>query len=111
MQEIEDDPEELISTRLRYFRAMRLLKQSKVHNIESLKTIMRDHQNYPDAICNHSENEINPLDREKTINSLIIDLSSQGDAFRLGEPLHRPIPYILFGRLNYIFDRSSAFFC
>lgn len=86
MQEIEDEPDELVSTRLRYFRASRLLKKSKSHSIKSLQAILSDHQNYPDAICNHAEEEENPLDREKTINSLVIDLNARAMHIAWGNP-------------------------
>ncbi len=48
MQAIEDEPDELINTRLRYFRAMRLLKRSDLHTLKSLQVIQRDHLNYPE---------------------------------------------------------------
>jgi isopenicillin-N N-acyltransferase-like protein len=77
MREIEDEPDELISTRVRYFRAKRLLKMNSQHTIKTLKTIQRDHLNYPDSICNHCEEGLDPLDREKTINALIMDLTAR----------------------------------
>jgi isopenicillin-N N-acyltransferase-like protein len=86
MQAIEDEPDELISTRLRYFRALRLLKQTNAHTIKSLQAILRDHLNYPNSICNHYTEDISPLDREKTINSLIIDLNSKAMHIAWGNP-------------------------
>ena len=77
MQEIENEPEELISSRIRYFRALRLLNQSKSHTIKSLQTIQRDHVNYPNSICKHDFGEGNLLDREKTINAMVIDLTAR----------------------------------
>src|SRR4030066_1478355 len=68
MQMIECDPEELVATRVRYFRADRLLRQSDHHTIQSLLAIQRDHINFPNSICNHADNDIDPLDREKKIN-------------------------------------------
>jgi len=76
MVQIESESDELISTRVRYHRALRLLKQSSQHNITTLQAIQRDHVNFPDSICNHSEIG-DPLDREKTIMGLIIDLTSR----------------------------------
>ena len=35
MKEIEDEPEVLVATRVRYFRALRLLKQNQQHTLES----------------------------------------------------------------------------
>ncbi|HCE18106.1 MAG TPA: hypothetical protein DEQ80_09625 [Anaerolinea thermolimosa] len=77
MQEIESDPDELISTRVRYFRAHRLLSLTPLHTLDSLKTIQRDHVNYQDSICNHAIDEKQPLDREKTITALLFDLDER----------------------------------
>jgi len=86
MRAIENDPDELIDTRLRYFRAMRLLKRTPQHNIKSLQAIQRDHQNYPNSICNHCVQDENFLDREKTINALIIDLTACAMHIAWGNP-------------------------
>jgi isopenicillin-N N-acyltransferase-like protein len=86
MQEIEEDPEELISSRIRYFRALRLLNQSKIHTIKSLQAIQRDHVNYPNSICKHDFGEGNSLDQEKTINALIIDLTAREMHIAWGNP-------------------------
>jgi len=86
MQEIEEDPEELISSRIRYFRAVRLLNRSNTHNIKSLQAIQRDHVNYPNSICKHDFGEGNLLDREKTINALVIDLTAREMHIAWGNP-------------------------
>jgi isopenicillin-N N-acyltransferase-like protein len=86
MQAIEDEPDELVGTRLRYFRAMRLLRRSSAHTIKSLQVIQRDHLNFPNSICNHSMDDIDPLDREKTINALIIDLTARAMHIAWGNP-------------------------
>jgi isopenicillin-N N-acyltransferase like protein len=86
MQAIEDEPDELIGTRLRYFRAKRMLSQTQAHSIKSLQAIQRDHVNFPNSICNHSVEDIDPLDREKTINALIIDLTARAMHFSWGNP-------------------------
>lgn len=86
MQAIEDDSDELISTRLRYFRAHRLLKRTELHSIKSLQQIQRDHLNYPNSICNHSMTNIDPLDREKTICALIMDLTARAMHVAWGNP-------------------------
>lgn len=77
MQSIEDEPDELISTRLRYFRARRLLKRTDLHTIKSLQAIQRDHLNHPNSICNHLAEDDEPLDREKTVCAMIMDLTSR----------------------------------
>jgi isopenicillin-N N-acyltransferase-like protein len=86
MQAIEDDSEELIETRLRYFRALRLLKRADLHTLKSLQAIQRDHLNYPNSICNHSDKDLDPLDREKTICALIMDLTSRAMHIAWGNP-------------------------
>jgi isopenicillin-N N-acyltransferase-like protein len=86
MQAIEDEPDELISTRLRYFRALRLLKSTELHTIKSLQAIQRDHLNFPNSICNHSSEDIDPLDRETTITALIIDLTAKAMHITWGNP-------------------------
>ncbi len=77
MQAIEKDPDELIGTRVRYFRAQRLLGLKPKHDIETLKQIQRDHVNYQESICSHRVDDHHPLDREKTITALIMDLTER----------------------------------
>lgn len=76
MQEIEEGPEELISSRVRYFRASSLLRQTQQHSIKTLQNIQKDHINSPDSICNHAI-EGDPLDREKTITAILMDLNNR----------------------------------
>ncbi len=86
MQAIENEPDELIGTRVRYFRALRLLRRLDCHTIKTLQEIQRDHINYPSAICNHPDIETDPFDREKTINALVIDLTARAMHFAWGSP-------------------------
>jgi isopenicillin-N N-acyltransferase-like protein len=86
MQAIENEPDELIGTRVRYFRTTRLLKQTQKHTVKSLQEIQRDHINFPSGICNHADLEIDPLDREKTINAMVIDLTSRAMHIAWGNP-------------------------
>ena len=86
MKEIENEPEELISSRVRYFRANRLLRQNSAHNIKSLQAIQKDHVNLPNSICNHNIDGIDPLDRENTISALVIDLTSREMHIAWGNP-------------------------
>jgi isopenicillin-N N-acyltransferase-like protein len=85
MKAVEKDPEELISSRVRYFRASRLIRQTDKHTIKSLQSIQQDHINVPNSICNHNI-EGNPLDREKTINALVIDLNMREMHIAWGNP-------------------------
>jgi len=43
MQPIERDPEDLIASRVRYHRALRLVKRENQHTIKTLQAIQRDH--------------------------------------------------------------------
>lgn len=90
MQSIEDEPDELVSTRVRYFRANRLLSQTEKHSVNTLQNIQRDHINFPNSICNHAEEVINPLDREKTVNALVIDVTERAMHIAWGNPCVNP---------------------
>jgi isopenicillin-N N-acyltransferase-like protein len=85
MRRVENEPDELISTRIRYFRAERLLRQTRLHTLESLTQILKDHVNYPDSICNHATIG-DPLDREKTVCSLVMDLTERRMFAAWGNP-------------------------
>lgn len=85
MRGIENEPDELISARVRYYRALRLLKQNNKHTIKSLQEIQRDHVNYPDSICNHGIDS-NVLNSEKTITALVIDLTAHQMHATWGSP-------------------------
>lgn len=86
MKNIEKDPEELLSSRVRYFRASRLLHQSQQHTIKSLQAIQKDHVNIPNSICNHNIEGLDPLDREKTINAMVVDLTMREMHIAWGNP-------------------------
>jgi len=86
MQEIEDEPETLISSRVRYLRANRLLRQSQTHTLKTLQTIQKDHVNFSNSICNHAVDGADPLDREKTINAMVFDLTAREIHIAWGNP-------------------------
>lgn len=86
MQAIEYESDELIATRVRFFRANRLLRENNQHTIKSIQAIQRDHINFPNSICNHAEDDMDPLDREKTINSMVIDLTARAMHIAWGNP-------------------------
>lgn len=86
MREVEANPDELISTRVRYFRAMRLLNQTSLHTIQTLQTIQKDHTSRPDSICNHADQVEDPLHREKTITALLMDLTQRQVYAAWGNP-------------------------
>ncbi len=86
MREIEKEPEERISSRVRYHRASRLLNQTEKHTIKTLQAIQKDHVNVPNSICNHNILGADPLDREKTICALVIDLTAREMHIAWGNP-------------------------
>jgi len=86
MKEIEKDPEELISSRVRYFRANRLLRDNSTHSIKTLQAIQKDHVNLPNSICNHNIEGIDPMDRESTITAFVIDLTAREMHIAWGNP-------------------------
>src|SRR5512143_38679 len=90
MQMVEYERDELSSTRVRYFRADRLLRASDQHTIKSIQAIQRDHINFPNSICNHAEDDMDPLDREKTVNAMVIDLTARAMHIAWGNPCANP---------------------
>jgi len=76
----------LLSSRVRYFRASRLLHQTEKHSIKTLQAIQKDHVNIPNSICNHNIEGLDPLDREKTISALVIDLTAREMHITWGNP-------------------------
>lgn len=86
MESIEAEPDELVHTRVRYFRAMHLLKENHKHTFKTLEAILQDHVNYPDSICNHSIFDEIPSDREKTIVSIVMDLTARKMLLAWGSP-------------------------
>jgi isopenicillin-N N-acyltransferase-like protein len=85
MRSIENEPDELISARVRYYRALRLLKQTSKHTVKTLQEIQKDHVNYPDSICNHGIDK-NVLNSEKTIMAMVIDLTTHQMHATWGSP-------------------------
>jgi isopenicillin-N N-acyltransferase like protein len=90
MQQVEREPEDLVASRVRYSRALRLIKREDQHNIKTLQTIQRDHVNFSNSICNHSIDASNPLDREKTVNAMVIDLTAREMHIAWGNPCENP---------------------
>jgi len=86
MKEIEKDPEELISSRVRYFRANQLLRENSTHTIKTLQAVQKDHVNLPNSICNHNIAGIDPTDRESTITALVVDLTAREMHIAWGNP-------------------------
>ena len=90
LQAVEKNPDELLNTRVRYSRARNLIDLNEQHNIQSLHAIQQDHVNSPHAICNHAQDIENWNLREKTICSLIIDLTAHAMYIAWGNPCQNP---------------------
>jgi isopenicillin-N N-acyltransferase-like protein len=90
MQQVESEPEDMVASRVRYFRALRLVKRENLHTIKTLQAIQRDHVNFSNSICNHSIDATNPLDREKTVNAMVIDLTTREIHIAWGNPCENP---------------------
>jgi isopenicillin-N N-acyltransferase like protein len=86
MQFVEDEPDELISTRIRFHRTKRLLLSSNRHTVKSIQSIQMDHINFPDSICNHDEVTESLLKRQKTVNALVIDVNARAMHLAWGNP-------------------------
>ncbi len=78
MQAIEKDGGDLVNSRVRMNRARRLMAaQRGTADRLALQSILADHVNFPQSICNHIVADDTPLDRQQTIVSLVIDLSAR----------------------------------
>lgn len=89
-QKVEHELDKLITSRLRYFRAGRLLEHNDQQYIKSLQAILCDHADFPHSIYNHTVNINDPLDREKNINSMVIDLTTKEIHNVWGNPCENP---------------------
>jgi len=72
---------------IRYNRALKLLKKElgKV-TVDSLAKIFSDHVNHPNSICRHINESDPPLERYKTIFSIIIDVTNLKASICHGNP-------------------------
>lgn len=87
MRAIEKDSEELIGSRVRVNRATRLMRSQRGKlSLKSFKAILSDHVNYPQSICSHIDESDPPLERQQTIASLLMDLTTRTMAVAWGPP-------------------------
>lgn len=77
MRAIERDGDALLSSRVRYNRTLRLLhgQRGRISRV-SIQTLLSDHVNFPESICNHVSIDDYPLDRQQTIAALVMDLTN-----------------------------------
>lgn len=90
MQAIEKNSDELLNTLIRYSRAVNLLSLCPKPNLQSLQIIQQDHVNYPHSICNHAQGSEQWCLREKTICSLVIDITEHSIHIAWGNPCQNP---------------------
>jgi isopenicillin-N N-acyltransferase-like protein len=77
MQPLEE-PGTYASSHVRLNRARRLLRaQFDQVTVESLQALLCDHVNWPNSICMHEDSADPPYDREQTLVSLVMDLTSR----------------------------------
>lgn len=87
MRAIEKDSDELIASRVRYNRAIRLMRSQRGKlSLKAFKAFLSDHVNYPQSICNHIDESEPPLERQQTIASLLIDLTTRTMGVAWGPP-------------------------
>ncbi len=71
--------------RLKRIKNLLLQRLGKV-NIEDLQLILRDHENWPDSICSHDDQNEPVWERSQTIVSIIVDLTDQKIMVAAGPP-------------------------
>jgi isopenicillin-N N-acyltransferase-like protein len=77
MQALEA-PGAYVGSHVRLNRARRLLRSRLGQvTVESIQSTLRDHVNWPNAICRHENPEDPPHERSETLASLVMDLSDR----------------------------------
>jgi len=76
MKPFEHNTEGLIGSRVRVNRATRLLRQQSQHTIDTFRAILADHVDHPYSLCSHAVHLEKEFDRQKTIASVIMDLTA-----------------------------------
>lgn len=86
MQQLEKLRPEQEKTDRRYHQAITLLAHHDEHSMLTFKSILSDHENYPDSICQHQPTTNETTTISKTIVSLVMDLGERKMAFSWGNP-------------------------
>lgn len=79
-----------IQSHVRYFRARWLVKREDRHSVENLESIRQDHVNFSRAICNHSVDGNDALDRGMTCSTMVIDWTARDTHIAWGNPCENP---------------------
>ena len=78
MVKFESDPTSLSNSYVRYFRALKLAEgQLGSVTIESIASILKDHFNRHESICNHRNPKADKMDISETVFSVIFDLTDK----------------------------------
>ncbi len=76
-----------VDTQIRLARAKKLFGQKRGDlDLEGIKTIMRDHFNYPKSICRHDDPRDEPGRRSESVFSIIMDLKGKSMHLTDGPP-------------------------
>ena len=86
MQQFEKTRAEWKKTDLRYSRIISLLSGNESHSMQTIQSMLADHENYPHSICQHAPAADSTTSQTKTIVSLVMDLGERKMAYSLGNP-------------------------
>jgi len=73
---------------------------------DELQTILSDHFNYPNAICAHPDTRLEPMERNASVASVIMDLNSQTLWLADGNPCQTPYRELEYSAL---LDKAPGF--
>ncbi len=82
----EVQPSKRPSTKQRLARAQRLLSATSKLDVEQIKGILRDHDDYPYSLCRHPDEAFPPEERYASVVSVVMDLSERVFAIASGPP-------------------------
>lgn len=78
----------------------RLLEaSSRPITIDTIKTALSDHRNFPAAVCRHPDTDDAEEERFETLSSMIVDFGSEQVHLAPGPPCQTPFKTIAFGEL------------
>jgi len=97
MQQMEKTRTGQEKTDRRYSRIISLLSQHETHSMQSFQSMLADHENYPDSICQHLPVENQTSTQSKTIVSLVMDLGERKMSYSWGNPCSNTYQEIIPG--------------
>lgn len=90
----------LPDTVIRSERAWRLLDRNSVNNIENMKSILKDHFGFPEAICRHANPKMDTYAQWVTLTSLVYNLKKGEFYYTSGEPCQSKYKKLSFKENN-----------